>query len=79
MLLNNKERITIAKIALLELPEFDTIETGIIDLIANLLHLADSKGLDTAAILRMAEGNFNEERERKPRYLFDSQCGKVSC
>lgn len=37
-------------------------ETAIIDLITDLLHLAEEYGEDTDAILRMATTNFEAER-----------------
>ena len=40
----------------------EEVETDIIDLITNLLHLAHQEGLDPQAILRMAEIHFEEEK-----------------
>jgi len=62
--MTNQERASRAKNALLNsgiTP--DTPETDIIDLITDLLHLAWEERLDPEAILRMAEGRFDEESE----------------
>jgi len=57
----NLRRIQIARQAIHTMPERDTLETDIIDLITNLLHLAESSELDAEAIVRMAVGHFEAE------------------
>ena len=39
----------------------DDLEADIVDTMTNLLHLANAKGLDTPAIIRMANTHFIEE------------------
>jgi hypothetical protein len=42
----------------------DTLEADCVDLIADLLHLCDkAQGVDALAVLRMASGHFEAERE----------------
>ena len=40
----------------------EELECEIIDLITNLLHLADAKGLDTDVVANMARMHFEEEK-----------------
>lgn len=61
--LDNSERIERSKAALRAMHEPPSIylEQDIIDLIADLLHLANSERLDTDSIMRMAFNHFKEE------------------
>lgn len=60
--MTNQDRIEMAREVMDSLPSGD-LEEDIIDLITNLLHLANSYELDTSGILRMAAGNFEGETE----------------
>lgn len=59
--MTNQDRIEIAREVMDSLPRGD-LEEDIIDLITNLLHLANSYELDTGGILRMAAMNWEAER-----------------
>ena len=60
--MTNKQRIEIALSALEGTPEYDKSEDNIVDLIADLLHLAHAQGFDTEAITRMATNHFEAEK-----------------
>jgi len=59
----NFGRIKQAERALNNLDEMDDLDSGIIDMMTNLLHLAHANGLDTPAIIRMANIHFIEEEK----------------
>lgn len=57
----NHKRAEIAAVAIESMPYFDTLEYGIIDLMANLMHLAKREHLDAWALIRLATNHFEEE------------------
>jgi len=59
----NFGRIKQAERALTTLDCRDDLEADIVDTMTNLLHLAHANGLDTPAILRMANIHFIEEEK----------------
>lgn len=62
--MTNKERAALAKRALdAAATTPDTPETDIIDLVANLLHLAHRECLDSDSIIRIAKNHFEHEVE----------------
>lgn len=64
----NKDRAERARIALEAMPGSDEwdLDVNIIDLMANLLHLADQEGHNAEWIARMATCHYNEERITHP-------------
>ena len=59
----NEERIRIAMTAIENMPDTDDLETGIIDLITNLLHLAEQEGLAPEKLVALARAHWLTERK----------------
>jgi Fic family protein len=64
--LNNEQRAEAAYRAVMKYQQSDfDVETGIIDLVADLLHLARENGIEPDYIIHMAQMHFDAEIEEE--------------